>query len=620
MKKWIMNLAAVFAAMNFSKEKVNEGLTVEEWESVRAAYAEQFGTTLEADKEANEDFVPAAPATSAMELSAEERAAITAALSAPAEETRPVATAKARTSLYGGAHMHTDKYLFGIEHPVYSRDKAYNRLTASTPLATLTASGRDVKNVHEDFLALSEVLQARLHEHMEAGTFEQLTTAALKEGKIDMLPPTTAFGEYQVLRTDAMLAYFKELPNVHGIFPVRSHVQNKENAVGAIIGELSQGYRKGRIFKGGMQFTPDQYKVDDLMFKFNFEDLIELEKQYIGWLNRSDASAIIKWTFIEYVMVYYGTQLVKEQNERNVIGTRVPQQNVVSNPSNLAADGAIRAVLRAIHEHRALPFETIGTYDAETMLDTVEAFADKVIEVSGSLDDKKIYLNKRHQRWYIRAYRQKYGQDSDFTGAHAELVDLHPASIIWVPNMRENDYFMFASEPGNIELLEDKPGEMLAFEYTPEFEGVAVKSRWKEGAHIVKAGAPFASRAELVADNYRHQFVFMNAPMTDLELDETINVAANTLFSVSGDTAVTTVKGAAEDRVITLYAAEAGVTIAKSGAFSKISAAFVAGAEGDYIEVYPELEDTTETIDGQTVTVSRPTGKLLELDRHVTAA
>ncbi len=87
---------------------------------------------------------------------------------------------------------------------------------------------------------------------------------------------------------------------------------------------------------------------------------------------------------------------------------------------------------------------------------------------------------------------------------------------------------------------------------------------------------------------------------------------------IEGTTAVTTVTGYAADRVITLYAKEAGVKVEKSGAFSKIKADFTAVAGGDYIEVYPELEDVTETIDGQEVTYSRPTGKLLELDRYVT--
>lgn len=656
MKLWQKNVAAILKAMGISREKVAAGnISAEEWKQIEEAYKTTHGKTLAEDKEAGEEAEPdpAEPEAAAAQLSDEERTAIAdmlgvepaqvaqepaaaaqqAAQAAQAarqqaaqmahqpEPKKPAAVATMkRVNLFGGAHTAT--HLFGIEHELYDRSKPYNQLTGASVL-TGNHRSADVEAARKDFLQLSQIVSERYAQLREAGALANLTMAALAsgEGVINMAPPTAELGEYLVRRTDAIIAYFKSIPTVRGsIFPVHSNVQNGEVAISAIIGELSQGYRAGRIFKGGMEFQADKYKVDDLMFKFNFTDLIQLEKEYIGWMNRNEGSAIIKWTFIEWVLVHYGEQLIKEQNERDVIGCRVPQQNVKSNPANFAADGALRAIIRSIHTYRVLPFWGIGAYDADTMLDTVEAFADKVVEVHGSLDDLKIYLNKRHQRWYIRAYREKYGKDADFTGANAQLVDLDPASIIWVPNMGLNDYMMLASEPGNIELLEDKPGEMLNFDFTTEFEGVAVKSRWKQGAHVVKAGAKYPTQAALVESNFAHQFIYVNTPTTEVALAATLDLSGNTMFFLTGDTAVTTVNGVLADRVYTLYAKAAGVKVNKSGAFSKIKADFTAVAAGDYIEVYPELEDATETIDGQEVTFTRPTGKLLELDRYVSQA
>ena len=654
MKKWQKNVAAILKSMGFSREKVAGGLTAEEWKGVEEAYQKAYGNTLADDKAAGEDADPdPEPEAAATTLSDEERTAIAEMLGVPAaqvaeqpaaaaqqaaqaakaakeaaskmaaepETKKPVASAPMkRANLFGGAH--TEQYLFGIEHPLFDRSKSYNQLNGASVI-TGNHRSADVEAARKDFLQLSQIVSERYAQLREAGALANLTMAALAsgEGVINMAPPTNELGEYLVRRTDAIIAYFKSLPTVRGtIFPVHSNVQNGEVAISAIIGELSQGYREGRIFKGGMEFQADKYKVDDLMFKFNFTDLVRIEKEYIGWMNRNEGSAIIKWTFIEWVLVHYGEQLIKEQNVRDVIGCRVPQQNVKANPANFAADGVLRAILRAIHQYRVLPFWGIGTYDADTMLDTVEAFADKVVEVHGSLDDLKIYLNKRHQRWYIRAYREKYGKDADFTGANAQLVDLDPASIIWVPNMGLNDYMMLASEVGNVELLEDKPGEMLNFDFTTEFEGVAVKSRWKQGAHVVKAGAKYKNQADLVASKFAHQFIFVNTPTTEVALAATLNLSGNTMFFLTGDTAVTNVTGYESDRVYTLYAKAAGVKVNKSGAFSKISADFTAVAAGDYIEVYPELEDVTETIDGKSVTYTRPTGKFLELDRYVSQA
>ena len=660
MKIWQKNVAAILKAMGISREKVTAGnISAEEWKQIEEAYKNEHGKTLAEDKESGEEAEPdpAEPeAAAATQLSDEERTAIAdmlgiepaqvaqkpaaaaqqAAQAAQAarqqaaqmahqpEVKKPVVEAgMKRVNLFGGAH--TAEYLFGIEHPLYARNKQYNQLTGTSIVGRISSS--DVQAASKDFLEMAQIVSERYAQLREAGALASLTMASLHgEGQINMVPPTSELGEYVVRRTDAIIAYFKEVPSVRGtFFPVHSNVQNAEAAISAIVGELSQGYREGRIFKGGMSFAPDKYKVDDLMFKFNFADLVRLEKEYIGWLNREEGSAIIKWTFIEWVLVHYGTQLIKEQSIRNVIGVCVPQQNVKANPANLSADGALRAITRAIRQYRVLPFESIGTYDADTMLDTVEAFADEVAKAHGGLDDLKIYLNKRHQRWYIRAYREKYGKDADFTGANAQLVDLDPASLVWLPNMKENDFIMFAMEPGSIELLEDKPGEMLAFDFTPEFEGVAVKSRWKEGSHAIKAGAPFKSEADLKADNFEHQFIFVNNPASALTIKASVDLSGNTLFTISqaaGEspaTAITTATGVATDRVITLVASAAGVTLEKSGVFSKISANFVAGAKGDYLEVYPELEDATVTIDGQSVTITRPTGKLLELSRKVTA-
>lgn len=660
MKLWQKNVAAILKAMGISREKVAAGnISAEEWKQIEEAYKTNHGKTLAEDKEAGEEADPDPdpdPQAAATQLSDEERTAIAdmlgvkpaqvaqepaaaaqqaaqaaqaarqqaAQMAAQQEPKKPVVAAgMKRVNPFGG--VHTPEYLFGIEHPLYARNKQYNQLTGTSIVGRISSS--DVQAASKDFLEMAQLVSERFAQLREAGALASLTMASLHgEGQINMVPPTSELGEYLVRRTDAIIAYFKEVPSVRGTyFPVHSNVQNAEAAISAIVGELSQGYRAGRIFKGGMSFAPDKYKVDDLMFKFNFADLVRLEKEYIGWLNRNEGSAIIKWTFIEWVLVHYGTQLIKEQSIRNVIGVRVPQQNVKANPSNLSADGALRAITRAIRQYRVLPFDSIGTYDADTMLDTVEAFADEVVKAHGGLDDLKIYLNKRHQRWYIRAYREKYGKDADFTGANAQLVDLDPASLVWVPNMKENDFIMFAMEPGSIELLEDKPGEMLNFDFTPEFEGVAVKSRWKEGSHAVKAGAPFKSETDLKADNYEHQFMYVNNPASALTIAATVDLSGNTLFTISqaaGEspaTTVTTANGVATDRVITLVASAAGVELEKAGAFSKIESDFVAGAKGDYIEVYPELEDATVTIDGESVTVTRPTGKLLELGRKVTA-
>jgi hypothetical protein len=87
------------------------------------------------------------------------------------------------------------------------------------------------------------------------------------ESTVDYSDLMDKAGEYIVRRQDLILAYLRNLPSVTNIFPKVSNIQNKEVAPGANFGELSQGYRSGRIFKGNVAFTAEIYSVVDVMFK-----------------------------------------------------------------------------------------------------------------------------------------------------------------------------------------------------------------------------------------------------------------------------------------------------------------------------------------------------------------
>ena len=659
MKKWMKNLLAVITLLNYTEKAKQQSLSAGEIKQICDKYEEKYGTTLEADKAANLD-AEEAPAA----LTIEDIKAVAAALNV-SEESVPISAIEALHSVIKainnlsrqseqaapqtvqaqenaimaarvcGLTPHTAAHLFGIEEEMYSRKKWYNNLTATRK--ALVPSGAQLSEFKEGFSKFASAFRDRLTYLNANGMLSALNYADMVKGsgKIDYSELTSTAGEYIVRRTDLILAYFKTLPSVSGIFPVVSGVQNKEIAPTAQFGGLSQGYRQGRIFKGNVKFAAEVYEVADCMFKYNFTNLEELEKKYIGYLNR-EGSGVIKWTLIEWILVEFGTILISEQNMRRVSGVRVPQQAVVANPANFAADGALRAIERAEEAFKILPFSDFGTYTALTILDTVEGMWDKFTQMVPSVEGYKIYMNARHKQMYVRAYRAKYGQDSDFAGSVGQLVDLDPANIIWVPNMAINCFKIWIAQPGNIVNLEFVPGEMNAFEFTPEFEGVVVASRWKEGALVQVPGPKYASASELAAAGYKNQFVFTNFPISNLTItSNAIDVSANQVFLLDnhavttgeGQDAVTTPAAAintvnkyAEDQCIKFIAKAKDDELPKSGAFSKIASDFKANAAGDFIVVYPEFEDYTVTVDGETITASRPTGKFLELRRSVTSA
>ena len=650
---------AIAALLGFTAKVKDGKLTADEQKEIFAKYEETYGTTFAADKEANEDLPPE---TSETQLSAEEiaeiagfmgvettevpddaKAAAQAAAKKAADEKAAKEAAEKKVVILGDqedkgtketvkvegkaialiGHAHTATHLFGVKEDFFALSRPENALMVSDTLFV----GAMNRKQREDFIARVEQYAEKVSERIEYlrenGLLGVLDFEAQIKGEshIDYTDLFNTAGEFIVRRTDLILAYLRTLPTVRNIFPMLSGVQNKMLAPTANFGELSQGYREGKLFKGVVKFAAETYKVDDLMFKYNFKDLIELERQYIGDKNK-EGSSVFKWTFMEWIMVHFGIKLQNEQNVRNVRGVAVPEQNVLSNPANFGADGVLRAIERVIEERKVLPFDDYGVYDANSMLDTVEGMYDKLYEVVPDTSNFRIYMNKRHQRWYIRAYRQKYGTDADFTGSNAQMVDLDPNNIIWVPNMLINDFRIWITTVGNVILLEDKPGEMMSFEFTKGYENVLVLSRWKEGAIVEMPGIQFPTQAALKANNFKEQWLFINRPTTDLELTATVDFSTNTHFAIKnatgGAAAVDTVNGAAWDIVYKLEAGAAGAKVIKGGAFSEIKSDFTAVAAGDYIKVYAQLADVDVVIDGETVKRTQMTGKFLEYGRSVT--
>ena len=112
-----------------------------------------------------------------------------------------------------------------------------------------------------------------------------------------------------------IIAYLRTLKTVDHIFPWRSGIQDGEIIPTAFFGEFSQRYQAGEVFKGSAKISQEIARVSDVMIKYKFEDLIALEKQYIGYLNK-EGSDVMKWTFIEWLLVYIYKAMFNEQVRR----------------------------------------------------------------------------------------------------------------------------------------------------------------------------------------------------------------------------------------------------------------------------------------------------------------
>lgn len=672
MKKWQVRVEQLLKKLNLTSKIKSKDMTSDDWKSFSSEYKKEHGVTYEEDRAADEDSedpvlsqemqqeildiiaatktdeddeeVPEGSepkpttqkqAVTALTKTAKKQQKTIQQLANKPEDGTPIAVVGASTEMSAramamvmGRTAHTPTHLFGIEDKLFARGNWWTDLTVTRKEVEVDDLNSDQKEAFrtafKQFASNFRDRAKQLHEsnQLSALDFKQM---AAGEPIIDYSEVTGKLGEFVTRRTDMVIAYLRSLPTVTNIFPLVSGIQNKATSPGAYFGELSQGHRSGRIFKGSASFTAEIYQVIDLMFKFKFTDMIKLEKQYIGYMNR-EGSSPIKWTFIEWIMSHFGKILIDEQNRRRVVGVRTPQQDVVANPAMLGADGALRAIERVEEELKVLPFKDMRLYDETTIGEYAETLWDSVEEILPSMEGLKLHINAKHKKWYTRWFREKYGKDNDFTGVKEGLQDVSPETIVWVPNMPMWNCKMWITSPGNIELYEDKPNEMHMFDFEQDFEDITVRSRWKEGSGLLMAGIQYKTLALLTSSGRENQYIFTNYPVSVLAADATkVNGRINSTFETAENTAataITDIENASIETVYKIVCGNAGAnktTIAKSGKFAKITSAWSPANVGDYIKLYAELEDYTETIDGETVKKTRPTGNFLELERKAYA-
>jgi len=491
---------------------------------------------------------------------------------------------------------HTKEYAFGVKHDHYSTKHRWNRIVVDSNYANnnpadeeedapkFQAAVKDFgKKLSKRFAYLSENNMLN-PDKLSAGTTVGLPSSGngIPDG-------------FMVRRMDAIIAHILKIPTVYDFFPRRYGIQDMEVIFNALFGEVSQGWQKGRIFKGSVDIDPETGHVDDVSIKLEFEPLTDIERNYLGYKN-TEGSGDIKWDMIEWTLVGVFEKAVAEQNKRKILGIyRTPTKDVAGLAIN-ASTGIIYTLLRYQFQNKLLVHDSTAYADYDNtgtvMLDAVDTFLEDVDTDLGDedIDQFTLVLPKKHRSWWIKSLRAKYGKDSDFVGVYSDKVPDRDIPIYWLPVVTHK--FMILTKPGNIQCLENLPGEMMAMKLQEDFENVLARSRFKEGTVAAFVGKKFNTRAELEANNYECQQIFMNKPVTKLADDATTaDATKNFLFitqaNTTADQKITDITGAKKG---VAYIIECGDVanpqgIDKANKFASITGAYAPTAVGDYIMV-----------------------------------
>jgi hypothetical protein len=507
----------------------------------------------------------------------------------------------------------TSTHLFGIEHPMFSMSKRWNRITASPGYSlTCAITETDSRDFFSGVGSYSSSLQKRftyLHENnllnperLAAGEFST-NYQGVEDAKVG--------DQYVIRRQDALIARVLKKRDLTQYFPVRYGIQDHDLVFNAYFDSVSQGYQPGRIFKGGMKIENEMGHVDDAMIKLQFGPMKDIERKYIGYLNK-EGSDPIKWSMIEFAVLNSLETAQVEQNKRRVRGIYVKPETGVPGHYLNAGTGLLYTLIRYSKENKFLLHDDASyrSYTKATMLAAVKEYISDIIASCTEdmdIDNHVLFLNSMHKSWWIECIREEYGKETDFTGpnSYANVVPDTNTGIIWLPYLGQIP-LMLMDIPGNLQFLEFIPGEMLALKVKEDMEEVIGWSTWKEGTAAAFVGRKFASRQALIDNNYEFQQIFMNKFSVQLAANATTIDAHNGFWhETATNTSATGITDIVNAKEGVAYIIECGATayastIAKSAKFSELTAAWTPTAVGDYIMV-----------------IKLSTGKFAELERCV---
>lgn len=635
--KFKENVQKILQKLGFAgSEESLKALTPDEWKQFFASYHEEFGTDFHTDMQAYQDEQRAVPDQAQIneafsvlsglinpkqnvEGAAAHGVQDTKTEQPTAQQVLDMAKAVSATFMAMGNHAADDvpmttvagsvvgftgsgdreKFLFGIEHEFFSMDKPWNRFTANPTSDQRLGDKKIVASFGAEVEAYSSSLAER-YSYLQS--HNQLNPEKLAAGEFatDYSQVTGMKGgdQYLIRRQDAIIARVLSIRQLTQYFPVRYGIQDRDVIFNSFFGEVSQAYQVGEVYKGDMEIEPEMGYVDDAMIKMKFGPMKELERMYIGYLNR-EGSDPIKWSMIEYAIMGSLENAQREQNMRRMRGLYVKPETGVAGSYLNAGTGVLYTLIRLHHEHKLLLTDNVAyrTYDDANMLETVQEFYKEILaKVSEdmSLDQHVMYLNENHKQWWIQNVREAYGQQQDFTGPNSYLNIIPDSStnmrIIWLPYLGQLP-FMMMQVPGNIQFLENFPGEMLAMQTEMQMEMVRGWSTWKEGCSPAFVGRNFSSADKLKENDYLWQQIFLNKPSVTLDADATTADASKGFWFISGT-------NTGEKKLTAINKAKKGVAyivecgnktnvtgIDKAGSFDSISEAWTPTAVGDYIMV-----------------------------------
>lgn len=332
-----------------------------------------------------------------------------------------------------------------------------------------------------------------------------------------------------------------------GLFSTMYGVSDKAVGFNMFMDELTQAYQSAFVEKGSFSFEPETQEVKDVELAYEFKNLKELERNWIGsLLGANQTSSPIKLSFVAYIAEFMIKKIVQERDTRTGNGRyKAPVPGVPGKAIN-GADGVYEVLNDKIAERKIRVFNLGVITDSNIHLQYRKA-AEMLPSIYRDMLQFECWVPQGSIRKYNDALNASYGP------SRPNRADIDHIDGFKNIKLREVPYSngrmrIFITIPGNVERLANKPNEHITgMRMKEEIKSVKMNNVWKEGTFFHIAGPKASSEAALAVRGYEHQAIWCNEidfdPDHFIEIekdDATPSVADHTsLISVENTNLVT---------------------------------------------------------------------------------
>lgn len=362
--------------------------------------------------------------------------------------------------------------------------------------------------------------------------------------------------EYDQLADD-FNKYWKSRPDIKslpippsafdGLFPMMSGISDKMVGFNLFMEELTQAYQSAFVEKGSFSFEPETQVMRDVELAYEFRNLKELERNWIGvLLGANQTSSPIKLSFVAYIADFMIKKVVQERDTRTGNGRyKAPTPGIPGKAIN-AADGIYEVLNDKIAELKVRVFNLGLITDSNIHLQYRKA-AEMLPSIYREMLQFECWVPQGSIRKYNDALNASYGPSRPNRADIDHIDGFKNIKLREVPYSNGRMRF-FITLPGNANRGENKPNEHITgMRMKEEIKSVKMNNVWKEASFFHIAGPKASSEAALAVRGYEHQAIWCNEidfdPDYYIEIekdDATPSVADHTsLISVENTNLVT---------------------------------------------------------------------------------